>query len=118
MFRKGHHHTDDSFNIRTMLTLCVLAFICGCNTPDTPESIMTQAVKMPEWLYWIEGEHPNRSVTDEEKKCILSYRMRWKMSTSAIGWNRWRWWRVWTAIMEKYISGNRYEHHLSNNATR
>ena len=66
MFGKDHH-TDDSFNIRTMLTFCMLAFICGCNTPGAPESIMTPAVKMPEWLYRVESEHLNKSMTDEEK---------------------------------------------------
>ena len=66
MFGKDHH-TDDSFNIRTMLTFCMLAFICGCNTPSAPESIMTPAVKMPEWLYRVESEHLNKSMTDEEK---------------------------------------------------
>ena len=66
MFGKDHH-TDDSFNIRTMLTFCMLAFICGCNTPGAPESIMTPAVKMPKWLYRVESEHLNKSMTDEEK---------------------------------------------------
>ena len=75
MFGKDHH-TDDSFNIRTMLTFCMLAFICGCNTPGAPESIMTPAVKMPEWLYRVESEHLNKSMTDEEKMTQLSQRRR------------------------------------------